>query len=74
MGELTGSVYPEQVVVLGGKNKKIIKIIIILIWTGHIDSWDVGQGASDDGGGVMMALEAVKAMIDLGFKPKRTIR
>jgi hypothetical protein len=42
--------------------------------SGHIDSWDVGQGAMDDGGGVLMALEAAKGMIDLGLKPKRTIR
>jgi hypothetical protein len=34
----------------------------------------VGQGAMDDGCGVLMALEAVKAMIDIGLKPKRTVR
>eukprot|EP01132_Coremiostelium_polycephalum_P004987 gene4987-6209_t len=58
MGEITGSDYPDEVVVLGG----------------HIDSWDVGQGAMDDGGGLMVAWEAVNLIKSLGIKPKRTIR
>ena len=58
VGELVGSSKPEEVVVLGG----------------HIDSWDVGQGAMDDGGGVVAAWEAVKLLKRLGLKPKRTIR
>jgi len=58
MGEITGSEFPEQVVVIGG----------------HIDSWDVGQGAMDDGGGVMVSWEAVRLIKALGIKPKRTIR
>jgi len=41
---------------------------------GHIDSWDVGQGAMDDGGGVVAAWEAVKLIKRLGLKPRRTIR
>ena len=45
MAEITGSERPEQVVVMGG----------------HIDSWDVGQGAMDDGGGVVAAWEAVRS-------------
>ena len=49
--------YPDEVIVLGG----------------HIDSWDVGQGAHDDGGCVA-AWHAVKLIKDLGLKPKRTIR
>ena len=44
MGEIAGSEHPEQVVVLGG----------------HIDSWDVGQGAQDDGSGIMATLAAVR--------------
>ena len=58
VGELAGSEKPDEVVVLGG----------------HIDSWDVGQGAMDDGGGVVAAWEAVKLLKRLGLKPKRTIR
>ena len=58
MGEVKGSIYPDEVIVLGG----------------HIDSWDVGQGAHDDGGGCVAAWQAVKLINDLGLKPKRTIR
>jgi carboxypeptidase Q len=58
MGEVTGSEHPEEVVVLGG----------------HVDSWDVGQGAMDDGGGVVAAWEAVRLIKALGLKPRRTIR
>lgn len=58
MAEVVGSEHPEEVVVIGG----------------HIDSWDVGQGAMDDGGGVVAAWEAVKLIQRLGLKPKRTIR
>ena len=58
VAELVGSEKPDEVVVLGG----------------HIDSWDVGQGAMDDGGGVVAAWEAVKLLKRLGLKSKRTIR
>lgn len=58
MGEILGSEKPDEVVVLGG----------------HIDSWDVGQGAQDDGSGIMAAYGAVKLIHDLGLKPKRTLR
>ncbi|MCG6958039.1 MAG: M28 family metallopeptidase [Gemmatimonadetes bacterium] len=58
MAEVTGSEHPEEVVVLGG----------------HSDSWDVGQGAMDDGGGVIAALEAVRLMRKLGLRPRRTVR
>ena len=58
IGEIVGSEHPEQVVVLGG----------------HIDSWDVGQGAQDDGGGIMATFEAVSLIHKLGLTPKRTIR
>ena len=58
VGEIRGSEHPEQVVVLGG----------------HIDSWDVGQGVMDDGGGSVAAWEAVRLMQQLGLKPKRTVR
>jgi carboxypeptidase Q len=58
MAEITGSTHPEEVVVMGG----------------HIDSWDVGQGAMDDGGGLMVAWEALRVLKRLGLTPKRTIR
>jgi carboxypeptidase Q len=58
MGELVGAEKPDEIVVFGG----------------HIDSWDVGRGAMDDGGGVVVAWEAVRLLKRLGLKPKRTIR
>ena len=58
IGEITGREKPEEVVVLGG----------------HIDSWDVGQGAHDDGAGVMAAWHAVTLLKKLGLKPRRTVR
>ncbi|HJU88090.1 MAG TPA: M28 family metallopeptidase [Gemmatimonadaceae bacterium] len=58
IAEVRGSERPEQVVVIGG----------------HIDSWDVGQGAMDDGGGCVAAWEALRLIKQLGIRPKRTIR
>ncbi len=58
IGEIVGWEHPQQVVVVGG----------------HIDSWDVGQGAMDDGGGSVAAWEAVRLMHSLGLRPRRTIR
>ncbi|NYF78186.1 M20/M25/M40 family metallo-hydrolase [Granulicella arctica] len=58
MGDLAGSEHPEEMVVVGG----------------HIDSWDVGQGAQDDGSGIMASLAAVAEIKKLGMVPKRTIR
>src|SRR5450755_2888230 len=58
MGEIVGREKPDEVVVIGG----------------HLDSWDVGQGAHDDGGGVMAALEAAALIKKLGLTPRRTLR
>jgi carboxypeptidase Q len=58
MAEIVGSEFPEEIVVLGG----------------HSDSWDVGQGAMDDAGGVVVAWEAVRLLKELGLRPRRTIR
>jgi carboxypeptidase Q len=58
MAELRGSELPDEIVVLGG----------------HTDSWDVGQGAVDDAGGVVAAWEAVRLLQELGLRPRRTIR
>ncbi len=46
----------------------------IILVSGHIDSWDVGQGAMDDGGGCIAAWEAVRLMQELGLRPRRTVR
>lgn len=59
-------------VIADWKGSSLEKEIIIV--GGHIDSWDVGQGAQDDGGGCMMAWHAMKLLKDLGLQPKRTLR
>lgn len=58
IGEIAGRERPDEVVVFGG----------------HIDSWDVGTGAMDDAGGVVIAWEAVRLLQKLGLRPRRTIR
>jgi Zn-dependent M28 family amino/carboxypeptidase len=58
IGEIPGREHPEEVVVMGG----------------HLDSWDVGQGAQDDGASVIACLQAVALMKKLGLQPRRTIR
>lgn len=58
VGEIPGKELPREVVVVGG----------------HIDSWDVGQGAQDDGSGCMAALQAVVLVKQLGLRPRRTLR
>jgi carboxypeptidase Q len=58
IGEVPGAERPEEVVVIGG----------------HLDSWDVGQGAHDDGGGCVVAMEAARLISELGLRPGRTIR
>jgi carboxypeptidase Q len=58
VGELTGREHPEQVVVIGG----------------HSDSWDVGRGAMDDGGGCIVTWEALRVLKRLNLRPRRTIR
>tara|TARA_A100001037_G_scaffold297026_1_gene318407 strand:+ start:82 stop:1104 length:1023 start_codon:yes stop_codon:yes gene_type:complete len=46
----------------------------IVLVSGHIDSWDVGQGAMDDGGGCLAAWEAVRLLKELNLRPRRTLR
>ncbi|MEK6674620.1 MAG: M20/M25/M40 family metallo-hydrolase [Planctomycetota bacterium] len=58
VGELRGSQWPDEVVVISG----------------HLDSWDIGQGAHDDGGGCVQAMEAINVLRRLNLRPKRTIR
>lgn len=58
VGEIPGTEKPNEVILLSG----------------HLDSWDVGQGAQDDGAGCVIALEAARLIHALGLKPRRTIR
>ncbi len=58
VAELKGSEKPDEVILVSG----------------HFDSWDVGQGAHDDGGGCIIAWEAVRLLKELGLRPRRTVR
>ncbi len=58
VAEIRGAEKPDEVIVMGG----------------HIDSWDVGQGAMDDAGGCVAAWEALRLIKESGVRPKRTIR
>ena len=58
IAEIVGSEKPEEIVVLGG----------------HYDSWDVGQGAHDDGAACIAAWQTLKILKDLGLRPRRTLR
>ena len=58
LAEIVGREKPNEIVVIGG----------------HLDSWDVGQGAQDDGGGCVAAMEALNILRKLELKPRRTIR
>jgi hypothetical protein len=58
VGEIKGSETPEKIITVGG----------------HLDSWDVGEGAHDDGAGCVQSMEVIRAFRALGLKPKCTIR
>lgn len=58
IGELRGAERPEEIIAVGG----------------HLDSWDVGEGAHDDGAGCMQGIEVLRLYKQLGWKPKRTLR
>ncbi|TPE42653.1 M20/M25/M40 family metallo-hydrolase [Pontibacter mangrovi] len=58
IGEIKGSEKPDEIVVVGG----------------HLDSWDLGEGAHDDGTGCMQSVEVLRLFNELGIKPKRTVR
>jgi len=58
IGELTGSTYPDEVITVGG----------------HLDSWDVGEGAHDDGAGVIQSLEVLRLLKESGIQPLHTVR
>tara|TARA_R110002072_G_scaffold22432_3_gene78718 strand:+ start:4959 stop:6362 length:1404 start_codon:yes stop_codon:yes gene_type:complete len=58
IGEIKGSVHPERIIVVGA----------------HLDSWDLGEGAHDDGAGVVQSMEVMRMLKELNYKPKHTIR
>jgi hypothetical protein len=58
IGEITGSEYPNEIITVGG----------------HLDSWDIGDGAHDDGAGCVQSMEVVRLFKKLNHQPKRTIR
>ena len=58
IGEWRGSERPDEIITLGG----------------HLDSWDIGEGAHDDGSGVVHTLEALRALKAVGYTPRRTMR
>ena len=58
IGEIKGSEHPEQYIIVGG----------------HLDSWDVGDGAHDDGAGCVQSMEVLYRLKKMGYQPKHTIR
>lgn len=58
IGEIPGTEFPDQYIVVGG----------------HLDSWDIGEGAHDDGAGIVQSIEVLRTMQALGIKLKRTLR
>lgn len=58
IGELTGTVNPSNIMVVGG----------------HLDSWDLADGSHDDGAGVVQSMEVIRILKNLNYKPKNTIR
>lgn len=58
IAEIKGTEFPDEIIVVGG----------------HLDAWDNGQGAHDDGAGCVQSMEVLRIFRDLGIKPKRTIR
>lgn len=58
VGEIRGSEFPNEIITVGG----------------HLDSWDLAEGAQDDGAGCVQSIEVLRAFKAVGIKPKRTIR
>lgn len=58
IGEIVGSERPDEIILIGG----------------HLDSWDAGTGAVDDGAGIGITAGAAQVILEAGLKPKRTIR
>lgn len=58
IGEIKGSEFPDEIILVGG----------------HLDSWDLGGGAHDDGAGCVHSMQVLASLKELNYKPKRTIR
>ena len=58
IGEIKGSEFPGEIITVGG----------------HLDSWDLAEGANDDGAGVTQSIEVLRSLKALGIQPKRTVR
>jgi len=58
IGQINGSVHPDEIILVGG----------------HLDSWDVGQGAHDDGSGCAQSMDVMYLLRNTGYIPRRTIR
>jgi hypothetical protein len=58
IGEINGSDLKNEIITVGG----------------HLDSWDIGEGAHDDGAGCVQSIEVIRAMKKMGIKPRRTVR
>jgi hypothetical protein len=58
IAEIPGTEFPNEYITVGG----------------HLDSWDIGEGAHDDGTGIVQSIEMIRTLQAIGYKPKRTIR
>ncbi len=58
IAEIRGSEFPDEYIVIGG----------------HLDSWDIGEGAHDDGAGIVQSIEVLRTLLALGYRPRHTIR
>jgi carboxypeptidase Q len=58
IGEIKGSTYPDEIILVGG----------------HLDSWDVGEGAHDDGTGCIQSIAVLHTLLQMQYRPKRTLR
>jgi hypothetical protein len=58
IAEIPGTEFPKEYITVGG----------------HLDSWDIGEGAHDDGTGIVQSIEMIRTLQAIGYKPKRTIR
>jgi len=58
IGEIKGALYPDEIITIGG----------------HLDAWDISEGAHDDGGGCIQAIEVLRLFQSTGIRPKHTLR
>jgi carboxypeptidase Q len=58
IGELRGTAHPDEIITVGG----------------HLDAWDLAEGAQDDGAGIVQSIEVIRALKASGIRPRRTVR